>query len=212
MRDQADNKGVAKFLGTNLAYLLRLTQVADHEYLLSAWKSPADAPKRQYLTALQSNFDDMERRLGVCAPIVVTPGLLKTTLSLSFRLNPRYDLGTGLHQFCPGQHKLATRNIIKAHVYQSQVIVDGGGDPTLVDAADLTPLYGVYLLETFSMVRSAHACLWVVLNIFIGRYDHFNHGMDTLFGGILPVGSGTEAKTPIPVKPMGPDPSIGMDC
>ena len=59
-----------------------------------------DAPKRQQLTALQCAFDDTTWRLSSRALIIVTPSLLKITLTLGFYLDHRDNLGTGLHQVC----------------------------------------------------------------------------------------------------------------
>ena len=97
MREQSDNKGFPKFLGTNLTYLLRLTQVIEHESLPSTWKAPAYAPKRQHTINLQRESYKTSGQLGVRAPVVTTPRLLNMTLSPSFRLDQMDDLGTGLH-------------------------------------------------------------------------------------------------------------------
>ena len=105
--------------------------MAEHNSLLSVWRVLSDAPKSHHLTALQRAFGDTAWRLGIRPPIVATPGLLKITLSLIFHLNHRYNLGTGLHQVCIGQHSASTRNILKARVQKHQVIADRGGAPTL---------------------------------------------------------------------------------
>ena len=68
------------------------------------WKALADAPKCQQLTTLHCLFDDTTRRLSVCAPVIVTPDLLKMTLPLGFHINQNENLGTGVYQFCLGQH------------------------------------------------------------------------------------------------------------
>ena len=98
------------------------------------------------------------------------PSLLETTLSLGFPLNHRDDLGTGIHQFCLGQHNYASGKVPKARFDQHQIISGGGGIPTLVYAAYLTAPYGVFFPETVPMARSAHARLMVVLETLIGRY------------------------------------------
>ena len=43
-------EGIPDLLGYNLAYLLRLGQVAAHEELLPMWKKLAREPKSQHLT------------------------------------------------------------------------------------------------------------------------------------------------------------------
>ena len=67
--------------------------------------------------------------MGVHSPIVAISGILNMNLSPSFRLNHRDDLGTGIQPFCLGQHILATRKILKAHIYHHLVIE--GGDRAL---------------------------------------------------------------------------------
>ena len=57
------------------------------------------APKRQHLTTFQRSLNDTARNLGVRAPIVATPGLIKLNLALGFRLNQCDGLGMGLNQF-----------------------------------------------------------------------------------------------------------------
>ena len=116
MRDQAENKGVTKFLRKKLTYVLCLSQVAEHESLPPVCKAMADTSNKKQLTTLQKDFDDRVWWLGVHAPIVATLDLLKMTMSLSFHLNNRDNLWTGLYQFCLGQHTFNTRNILKAHI------------------------------------------------------------------------------------------------
>ena len=67
------------------------------------------------------------------------------TLSLSFHLDHRYDLGMGIHQFCLWKHISVTRNILMNRVDQNQVIAGRGKVSTLEDAADLTVPDGVSL-------------------------------------------------------------------
>ena len=109
-------------------------------------------------------FNDMVKQKGVRTPIVATPGLLKMTLSLSFCLNQRDNLGTGIHRFCLRQHTFTSRSLLKAHIDQHQFITDGGGFPTLADAAYLMAPYGVSLPNTLVMARSAHTRLRVVFD------------------------------------------------
>ena len=75
-------KGVPDLLGSKLTYLLSLSQVANHEDLPPVWKELAGAPKHQHLMNLKRYLNAPDWRLSFHAPIVVTPGLLKLTISL----------------------------------------------------------------------------------------------------------------------------------
>ena len=61
--------------------------------------------------------------------------------------------------------------MLKACSNKHHVIAGGGGTPTLADAAYFMAPDGVTLLKKLEMARSAHACLWVVLETLLGR-DH----------------------------------------
>ena len=78
-------------------------------------KELARAPKRQHLTTLQRALNDTPRRLSARAPIVATPGLIKLTLDLGFRIDHRYNIGTGLHQFGLNQHTYASQKVLNTH-------------------------------------------------------------------------------------------------
>ena len=73
-------------------------------------------------------------------------GDLMMTLSLGFHIDHNDNLGTGVHQFCLGQHTSALRKIPKAPVNQHQDIAGSGGAPPLAGAPYLTTLDGVSLL------------------------------------------------------------------
>ena len=77
-----EDKGIPDLLGSKLTYLLSLSQVANHEDLPPVWKELAGAPKRQHLMNLKRYLNAPDWRLSFHAPIVVTPGLLKLTISL----------------------------------------------------------------------------------------------------------------------------------
>ena len=185
MRDQAENKGVTKFLRKKLTYVLCLSQVAEHESLPPVCKSMADASNKKQLTTLQKDFDDRAWWLGVHAPIVATLDLLKMTMSLSFHLNNRDNLWTGLYQFCLGQHTFNTRNILKAHIYQHKVIAVRVRDQTLEDAAALMAHDEVSLTETLDISQSTHAHLQVVLDTLLRRDHPSAHIMDAFMEALM---------------------------
>ena len=116
--EQSKNKGVPYFMGNNLTFLLRLSHIYEHESLPPVWKALASATKYHQLTCLQWEFNNAARWLGACAPIVVTPGLFKMILALSFCLEHRDDLGTGIHMFFLGQHTSDSRKLLKDHIDQ----------------------------------------------------------------------------------------------
>ena len=59
----------------------------EHEALTPIWKELARFPERQHLTTLQRALDKTAHFLSIHMPIVATPGLLKITSSLGFRLD-----------------------------------------------------------------------------------------------------------------------------
>ena len=101
-------------------------------------------------------------------------------LALGFRLKHRDDLRMELHQFFLYKNTSAAQKVLNAHVDKHHVIFGSGSAPTLADAAYLTALYGVTFPETLAMAESAHACLRVVLDTFLGRYHPSAQEMDTV--------------------------------
>ena len=104
-------------------------------------------------------------------PIVATPGQLKLTQTLGFRLDHRNNLGKGLHQFGLGQYTPAARKVLKVHANQHQVVVGGGTAPSPADVATLTASDDVSLSATMHMALRAHTWLRVVL-VTLFRPDH----------------------------------------
>ena len=117
------------------------------------WKELAAPPICQHLMTLQRALDNTTRRLNVQAPINATPGLLKITLTIGFRLEHRDDLGSGLHKFGIVQHTSASRKVLKVRSDQHQVIMGGSAAPSLADGATLAAPYGVSLSSTLAMAQ-----------------------------------------------------------
>ena len=107
------------------------------------------------------------------------------TLTLGFRLNHRDYLGTGIHQFCLGNHTSSARNLLKDRVNKHQFIAGGGGSPTLTNTSYLIAPDGVTLLKTLTMARSAHACLQVVMDTLLGRYHPSAQAMYMVFQTLM---------------------------
>ena len=180
VRERDKSKGVPKFLVEKPAYLLCLCQVAEHASLPPVWKALVDAPKRHQMTTLQSAFDNTARRMSIQAPIVMTPSLLNTTLSIGFHIYHRDNLGKGIHQFYLWHQTSTTRKVLKDRVDQHHVISGGGGAPTLADSAYLTAPDRVSLPEIVVLVQSSQNRLWVLLETLLGRDHPDAQGMDVV--------------------------------
>ena len=171
--------------------------MAEHTFLLPVWKALSDDLNQHQLTTLKCAFKNTARRLSLHKAIVENPGLLNMTLTLDFRLGHRDNLGTGLPQFCLGQHNSASSKLLKVRVDRHQVIAGVGGAPTLSDKEYLTAPDGVTLPETLAMTQSVHARLRVVLDTLLGRYQPTYQGIDIVgsafygsvnrVGGLLPL-------------------------
>ena len=127
----------------------------------------------------------MAQRLGVCAPIIAAPSLLKMSLTLVFHLNHIDNLGKGLHQFYVGQHTSSTWKVPKACVDQHQVVSGGGSAPMLADAAHLTAPNGVTLPKTVAMVQIAHTRLRVGLDTLLGREHPATQWIEAFFLALI---------------------------
>ena len=117
---------------------------------------------------LQRDHNNTSRCLSICMHIVATPGLLKITLDLGFRIYHRDNLGMDLHQFGIGQNTSAARKVLKACDNQHQVITGGGAAPSQANVAMMMAPDGVSLQATLSMERGAHARLRVLLVTLFG--------------------------------------------
>ena len=53
---------------------------------------------------LQWAFNGTAEEMGLCAPTIETPSLIKLVLALGFRMEIRDDLTTGIHPFVLGQN------------------------------------------------------------------------------------------------------------
>ena len=101
--EKKEHKGAAEYFGANLAHLLNLVQVTDAKYLPPVWEDLARASKHQQILALQQAFDAAAEDMGLRAPTIATPSLLKLVLALGFWMDSWNDLTTGLHPFVLGR-------------------------------------------------------------------------------------------------------------
>ena len=77
------------------------------------WEALVRASKHQPLLVLQRAFDTAAEDMGLRAPTITTPYLLKLVLALGFRMESRDDLTMGLHPFVLGQHKATLRIFLR---------------------------------------------------------------------------------------------------
>ena len=87
-----------------MAHLLNLVQVTDAKDLPPIWEALARASKHQQLLVLQQAFDTAAEDMGLRAPTIAKPSLLKLVLVLGFRMEIRDYLTTVLHPFVVRQH------------------------------------------------------------------------------------------------------------
>ena len=113
VQEKKYNKGTTEYFGANLAHLLNLLQVTDTKDLLPIWEALARASKHHQLLVLQQAFDTAAENMGLRAPIIATPSLLKLVPELGFRMESRYNLTTELHPFVLGQHMATVRNFLR---------------------------------------------------------------------------------------------------
>ena len=91
----------------------------------------------------------------------------------------------GLHQFCLGHHRDASKKLLKSCIGQHQVITGGYRDPNLADGAYLMAQDGVALPDTLYMLLSARTHLRVVLKTLLGRYHPTANLMDVFSKSIV---------------------------
>ena len=81
-----DNKGETQYFGANLSHLLNLVHVTNAKDLPPFWEALARASNHQQLLVLQRSFDTAAEDMGLRAPTIATPSLLKLGLALGFRM------------------------------------------------------------------------------------------------------------------------------
>ena len=91
--------------------------------------------------------------MGLRAPTIATPSLLKLVLALGFRMESRDDLKTGLHPFVLSQHTATVRKFLREQAGRYAMVASGTGAPSLADVEILSDPDGVTLPRKFSMAR-----------------------------------------------------------
>ena len=102
---------------------------------------------------IQQAFDGTAEEMGLCAPTIATPSLLKLILALGFRMESRDDLTTGLHPFFLGQHTAMVRKFLRGQADRYAMVASGTGATLLVDVEILSAPDGITLPHNFSMAR-----------------------------------------------------------
>ena len=108
-------------------------QVTDAQDLPLVWEALARASKHQQLLVLQRAFDRTVEEMGLRAPTIATPSLLKLVFALGFRVDSRDNLTTGLHPFVLGQHTATVRKFLRGQVDRYSMVASGTGAPSLAN-------------------------------------------------------------------------------
>ena len=91
--------------------------------------------------------------MGLRAPTIATPSLLKLVLALGFRMESRDDLTTRLHPFVLGQHTATVRKFLRGQADRYAMVASGTGAPSLADVEIRSAPDGVTLPRNFLMAR-----------------------------------------------------------
>ena len=120
---------------------------------------------------LQRAFDGTAEEMGLRAPTIATPSLLKLVLALGFRMESRDDLTMGLHPFFLGQHTATVRKFLRRQADRYAMVASGTGAPSLADVEILSDPDGVTLPHNFSM-----ACgQWMQTRLIVGTCFGVDH-------------------------------------
>ena len=93
----------------------------------------ARASKHQQVLVLQRAFDTAAENMGLCAPTMATPSLLKMVLALRFSMKSQDDLTTGLHPLILRHNTATVRKFVCGQEDRYSMVVFGAGAPSLAD-------------------------------------------------------------------------------
>ena len=170
-REKKERKGAAEYFGANLAHLLNLVQVTDVKDISPVLEALARASKHQQLLVLQRAFDAAAEDMGLRAPTIATPSLLKLVLTLGFRMESQDDLNTGLYPFVLGQHTATVRKFLRGQADRYAMVASGAGAPSLSDVKILSAPDGGTLPHNFSMARGQ----WLRTRLIFGTCFGVDH-------------------------------------
>ena len=119
----------------------------------------------------------MAEEMGLRAPKIVTPYLLKLVLALGFRMEIRDDLTTGLHPFVLGQHTATVRKFLRGQAYRYAMVASGTGAPSLANVDILSAPDGVTLPRNFSMARGQWTRTGMIIGTCFGVDQNASEGL-----------------------------------
>ena len=120
---------------------------------------------------LQRAFDTAAEDMGLHAPTIATPSLLKLVLALGFRMESRDVLTTGLHPFVLGHHTATVLNVLCGQADPYSMVASGAGAPSLADVEILSAPDGMTLPRNFSMSRGK----WLSTRLVVGTCFGVDH-------------------------------------
>ena len=91
--------------------------------------------------------------MGLRAPTITTPSLLKLVLALGFQMESQDNVTTGLHPFVLVQHTATFRKFLRVQVDWYSMVASGAGAPSLADIEILSAPDRVTLPLNFSMAH-----------------------------------------------------------
>ena len=122
---------------------------------------------------LQQAFNIAAEDMGLHAPTIAMPSLLKLVLAQGFRIESRDDLTTGLHPFVLGQHMATVCKFLRRQVEHYTMVASGAGAPCLADVEMLSAPDGVTFPRNFSMARGQ----WLRTRLIVGTCFGVDHNV-----------------------------------
>ena len=128
-------------------------QVTDVKDLPPVQEALTWAMKHHQLLVLQTAFNMAAEDMGLRAPTIATPPLMKLVLALGFRMESRDNLTTGIHPFVFGQHTATVRKLLHGQANRYAMVASGAGDPSLADVEILLAPNRLTSPQNFSIAR-----------------------------------------------------------
>ena len=129
------------------------------------------ATKYHQLLVLQRAFNTAAEDIGMRAPTIATPSLLKLVLALGSRMESWDNLTTGLHPFVFVQNTATVRKFLRGQADQYAMVASGAGAPSLADVEILSAPDGMTLPQNFLMARGQ----WLRTRLIVGTCFGMDH-------------------------------------
>ena len=110
--------------------------------------------------------------MGLRAPTIATPSLLKMVLALGFRMESRDDPTMGLHPFVLGQHTSSVRKFLRVQADWYAMVASDKSAPSLADVEILLAPDGVTLPRNFSIARGQWLRTWLIVRTCFSVYQN----------------------------------------